>query len=209
MSVNLLGSIAAGIAVFLVLRRYSSVPIATSALLSLMATGYLASCPGLSLFPSWKILHYWGSSLESILSGRVYTLLTSMFLHAGIIHLAFNSYALYFLGPMSEGALGPKKTISIFLTSGVMGSLGSALLNPSAVSVGASGGILGLLGVAIVLEKARFGSVSPTSIVVALLAVGGGFLEGVDVVAHASGFVVGLLMGWLFLSSSEYAYEAR
>ncbi|HDM92751.1 MAG TPA: rhomboid family intramembrane serine protease, partial [Candidatus Korarchaeota archaeon] len=94
-------------------------------------------------------------------------------------------------------------------TSGVMGSLGSALLNPSAVSVGASGGILGLLGVAIVLEKARFGSVSPTSIVVALLAVGGGFLEGVDVVAHASGFVVGLLMGWLFLSSSEYAYEAR
>ncbi len=205
---NIFGSIVAGIVVFLILRRYSRAPAATSALLSLMIAGYLASCPGLSPFPSWRVLYMWGSSLDSLVSGRVYTLLTSMFLHAGLIHLAFNCYALYFLGSMSEGALGSLKTVAVFLTSGLVGGLGSALLNPATVSVGASGGILGLFGVAIVLEKVRFGLVSLSSILVALLAVGGGFLEGVDVIAHAFGFAAGLLMGWRFLGG-EHAYLGR
>ncbi len=191
-------SASAGSLIFLLLQRYSRAPKATSALLAAIMAGYAASLGGF-LTPSRAILYAWGSSLDAILSGRAYTLLTSIFLHAGLLHLAFNSYALYVLGTLTEQILGPTRMLSTFFAAALVGGLGSAILTPWAVSVGASGGILGLFGVAIVLEWIRFGRISSSTIIVALLAVGGGFLQGVDVIAHALGLLVGAAMGWAFL----------
>ena len=78
-----------GLLTFLILHRYSRVPKATSALLAAVIAGYAASLGGF-LVPSRAILYSCGSSLDAILSGRAYTLVTSIFLHAGLLHLAFN-----------------------------------------------------------------------------------------------------------------------
>ena len=191
-----------GLLTFLVLQRYSRVPKATSALLAAVIAGYAASLGGF-LVPSRAILYSWGSSLDAILSGRAYTLVTSIFLHAGLLHLAFNSYALYVLGTLTEQVLGPTRMLATFFAAALVGGLGSAILTPWAVSVGASGGILGLFGVAMILEWVRFGRVSSSTIIVAILAVGGGFLQGVDVIAHVLGLAVGAAMGWAFLGRSK------
>lgn len=78
---------------------------------------------------------------------EVYRLITSAFLHAGLLHLIFNMYALYIIGPQLESFFGRTKYLIIYLVSAIMGNLLSLLfLSNTYVSVGASGAIFGLFG---------------------------------------------------------------
>lgn len=78
---------------------------------------------------------------------EVYRLITSAFLHAGLLHLIFNMYALYIIGPQLESFFGRTKYLIIYLVSAIMGNLLSLLfLSDTDVSVGASGAIFGLFG---------------------------------------------------------------
>ena len=78
---------------------------------------------------------------------QLYRLVTSVFLHGGLIHLICNMYSLYVLGPQLESFFGKVKYAIIFIGSGVIGNLLSmAFLQDTYVSVGASGAIFGLLG---------------------------------------------------------------
>ena len=74
-------------------------------------------------------------------------IITSIFLHGGLLHLVFNMYSLYIIGPQLESFFGKVKYIIIYLISGICGNLLSMLfLSDTHVSVGASGAIFGLLG---------------------------------------------------------------
>lgn len=78
---------------------------------------------------------------------EVYRLITSAFLHAGLLHLIFNMYALYIIGPQLESFFGRTKYLIIYLVSAIIGNLLSLLfLSDTYVSVGASGAIFGLFG---------------------------------------------------------------
>lgn len=80
-------------------------------------------------------------------SGEYYRLITSAFLHIGVIHLLCNLYALYVIGPQIEQFFGRIKYILIYLFSAIMGSLFTLVLSGnSTVSAGASGAIFGLFG---------------------------------------------------------------
>lgn len=80
-------------------------------------------------------------------SGEYYRLITSAFLHIGVIHLLCNLYALYVIGPQIEQFFGRIKYILIYLFSAIMGSLFTLVLSgDSTVSAGASGAIFGLFG---------------------------------------------------------------
>jgi membrane associated rhomboid family serine protease len=81
-----------------------------------------------------------------IARGEYWRLITYQFLHGGILHLAFNGYALFNMGPFIEGAWGNAGFTAIYLLSGAMGGLVSAALTPRTITVGASGAIFGLLG---------------------------------------------------------------
>ena len=96
--------------------------------------------------PSIEVLVLMGAKVnEYIAQGEVWRLFTAIFLHGGVVHVMFNLYALYALGPLLEGYTGHTRFLTIFLVSGLYGSLFSyALSGP--VSVGASGAIFGLLG---------------------------------------------------------------
>jgi membrane associated rhomboid family serine protease len=95
-----------------------------------------------------ELLHKMGANFAPItlLQNQYWRLLTFGFLHAGIIHLALNSYALMEFGPMAEAALGKKVFVFIYILTGVVGGLTSILVNPLQTSVGASASICGVLG---------------------------------------------------------------
>ncbi len=80
-----------------------------------------------------------------IAQGEVWRLFTATLLHDGIIHLMFNLYALFALGPMLEAYIGPRRFLIIYLLGGLFGSLLSYAFSQS-ISVGASGAIFGIIG---------------------------------------------------------------
>lgn len=83
-------------------------------------------------------------------TGEWYRLVTSGFLHYGIVHLGFNMYLLYILGQMLEPALGRVRFGLVYLASLLGGSAGVLLLQPDGLTAGASGAVFGLMGCAFV-----------------------------------------------------------
>jgi membrane associated rhomboid family serine protease len=89
------------------------------------------------------------------LNNEYWRLITGGFLHSGILHIGFNMYILYWLGTMLEPSLGHARFVALYFASLLAGSFGALLLDPNAVTVGASGAVFGLMGAAFVLQRAR------------------------------------------------------
>lgn len=87
-----------------------------------------------------------GFDKQLFANGQYWRILTGAALHGGLIHLAFNCYALYALGKLVETLSSRAHLATVFLLSAVGGGLLSLYFLPAAISVGASGGIVGLLG---------------------------------------------------------------
>ncbi len=130
--------------------------------------------------------------------GQVWRLATSMFLHAGIVHLLVNMYSLYIIGKQLEGFLGRFKFLIVYLGSGILGSLLSVVVH-SSISVGASGAIFGLLGSLLYFGyhyRLYLGTVLKTQVIpIIILNLLIGFLvPGIDNFAHIGGLVGGYLL---------------
>lgn len=130
--------------------------------------------------------------------GEIYRLLTGTFLHADIIHILCNSYALFMIGSMVEGYFGRKKYAIIYLVSAITGSLLSITMSDTP-SVGASGAIFGLLGAILYFGyhyRVYFGSVILERIIpVVIINLAIGFtINGVDNFAHIGGLIGGFLI---------------
>lgn len=129
-------------------------------------------------------------------SGEVYRLLTAVFAHESLIHLAMNMYALYITGSQVETYIGKKKYLLVYLFSGITGCLLSSVVH-SGWSLGASGAIFGLMGSLLYfgvhyrmyLESTLKNSIIP--LIVANLAMGF-IIPNVDNAAHIGGLVGGL-----------------
>src|ERR687886_2350077 len=85
--------------------------------------------------------------------GDYWRLITAAFLHYGPFHLLLNMLALWWFGAPLEEALGRGRFLLLYLVSGLAGSAGALIASPTAVTVGASGAIFGILGAALVLER--------------------------------------------------------
>jgi membrane associated rhomboid family serine protease len=96
------------------------------------------------------LVRLYDGSVYSTDGGDWYRLITSGFLHFGIIHIAFNMYLLYMLGQMLEPAIGRVKFLLVYLAGLLGGSAGSLLVDGNALAGGASGAVFGLMGLAFV-----------------------------------------------------------
>lgn len=133
-----------------------------------------------------------------VADGDYWRLLTSAFLHADILHIAFNMYALYLFGPFVERALGTVRFVIAYLTMAVFASVFVYVLTaPAVVTIGASGAVFGLFGMALIfLLKAK----QDVSTLLVLLAINA-FLSlrgGISWQGHLGGFVIGCLLGLAF-----------
>ena len=100
----------------------------------------------LQLVLGWDVVASFGANYAPFVkSGKFYVLITSMFIHGNLIHLLFNMYALYIIGPQVESFYGKIKYLAIYFGSGILGALLSDIFLQNSISVGASGAIFGLL----------------------------------------------------------------
>jgi len=90
-----------------------------------------------------------------VADGDWWRIVTSAFLHAGVVHLGFNMIALWYLGTAFEAYVGPLRFGLIYLGSVLWGSAGALLFAPTTPTVGASGGVFGLMAAILVLQRQR------------------------------------------------------
>jgi membrane associated rhomboid family serine protease len=91
----------------------------------------------------------------SVAEGEWYRLVTSGFLHLGILHIGFNMFLLLILGRLLEPALGTPRFLFLYFASLLAGSFGALVLDPNALTVGASGAVFGLAGATFVIARGR------------------------------------------------------
>lgn len=141
-----------------------------------------------------------GANLDALTkNGDYYRLLTSMFLHIGIMHLLCNMYSLYIIGKEVENVFGKWKYLVIYILSGIAGSILSLAFNHNTICAGASGAIFGLLGALLYFGyyyRPYLGATLTRSIipVIAINLIVGFLDSGIDNSAHIGGLVGGLLV---------------
>ena len=130
-----------------------------------------------------------------VAEGQWYRIITAAFVHAGLIHLIFNMIVLWWLGGALERYAGSVRMGLVFLSSVVWGSAGALLMAPDALTVGASGGIYGLMAALLVLERQQGMALLGSGLgVFLLLNLGLSFvLPGISIGGHLGGIVGGFL----------------
>jgi membrane associated rhomboid family serine protease len=168
----------------------------TKALLALNVLVYIITAvqgsginsPGGRLFVKWVLYG------PAVANGDWWRLITSAFLHANLIHIAFNMYFLWFVGSAVESALGRGRFLAVYLISGLAGSAGALVFTPTSPTVGASGALFGLLGAALVLERQRNyvlgGSAAGLILINLILSFS---LSNISVGGHIGGLIGGIL----------------
>lgn len=153
---------------------------------------------------SVKDLLAWGGNYGPYISdGQWWRLLTSIFLHGGLMHLVFNMYALLFVGLFLEPVLGRNRFAICYLLTGILASITSYKTHPNGVGVGASGAIFGMYGIflALLLTNALPPAMKKAFLTSILIFIGYNLLMGlsgnVDNAAHIGGLVGGFIIGLL------------
>lgn len=146
---------------------------------------------------------------SAVANGEAWRLLTAELLHGHLFHFAFNFFALLTLGRLIEMHGHPLYLPTLFLFSAVCASAASFYLTRSPISVGASGGIMGLVGFLAVIGLRRRhvvprGFLKAITLSVALTAATGLVAhQFIDNAAHAGGFVGGLILGGVYVTRRQ------
>ena len=165
-----------------------------------------------------QLLHWGANNAGAVFySADWWRIITAMFVHAGIVHLATNMWCLWNLGLLGEPLIGPVGVFAAYIFSGAAGnllSIGVSMLAPDAftnggpVGVGASGAVFGLAGVLIVLLKSKRLPIPPKelsglrryviyfAVINFVIGFGGNQLHmgvNIDNMAHLGGFLGGIL----------------
>jgi len=161
----------------------------------------------------------WGVNVGTLtLNGEWWRLVTALFLHANIPHVAFNLWALWNVGRLCERLYGRATFLVLYLLCGVSASMSSIVWDANRFTVGASGAIFGLLGALLAFLTLSRPPV-PTQIVrahrwstvifISVNLVAGAFNYTVDNAAHIGGLASGLLLGGLLASGAGKAIIGR
>lgn len=181
-------------------RAHEFVPYATYALILInVAIFVFTGFRGGVMKTSSEVLLEMGSLYApAVWDGQWWRLLSAMFLHGGLMHIGFNMYVLYSIGPELERIYGTPRFVALYLGAGWMGSLASLIWSGN--SVGASGAIFGLAGAFLALSLRNrnvynaFGS-QMLGFVAINLVIGFSGAFGIDNFGHMGGLVGGFILG--------------
>ena len=161
----------------------------------------------------------WGSNFGPLtINGQWWRLLSSTFIHFGIIHLAFNMLALYSTGKMVERMYGSLQFSLLYIFSGVAGSLVSLWWHPDINSAGASGAIFGVFGGILAFMLNRNNGVpktimnahsKSTALFIGYNLLFGFSQTGIDNGAHIGGLLGGIIFGALLARPMEFSARAH
>jgi membrane associated rhomboid family serine protease len=150
---------------------------------------------------SGGVLNDFGALVPSLVrAGQWWRLVTFNFLHIGLMHLMFNSSALFYIGPQVEGIFGSQKFVFAYVATGIGSGVASWMLLPAGTA-GASGAIFGLIGLMAVYGYRLGGSfgrgLMRQMLIWAGIGIIFGFFIGANNVAHVGGFVAGGALGFV------------
>jgi rhomboid protease GluP len=155
--------------------------------------------------PNVEVLQAWGTNIGPLTTdGQWWRLVSSMFLHFGVFHLALNMWALYIGGRLAERIFGSGAFALIYFAAGIGGSLSSLLWNPAVNSAGASGAIFGVYG-AMLAYFLRKHTAIPASVISqqrwsGIVFIGYNLMNGfshagIDNADHVGGLAMGFILG--------------
>ena len=129
------------------------------------------------------------------IGGEWWRLVTAAFLHGSFLHIAFNMYVLFALGPTLERILGHGRYLTLYVLAALGGGVASyAFSDIRTVSVGASGAIFGLMGALVVAGRRLRYDITQVLILLGINVVIGFFAPGVDWRAHLGGMITGAVV---------------
>lgn len=187
-------------------------PIVTQVLIAVNATVFVAQMSdGASLGGGGRLVSDFALFGPAVEDGEWWRLITSGFLHIGLMHVAFNMLILWRLGQMLEPMLGRIRFSVLYVASLLAGSAGALLLSPDVRTVGASGAVFGLLGAAAIGYRRRgidplqsdIGSLLVINLILTFL------IRGISIGGHIGGLVGGALVGWVLLELSDRRRRPR
>jgi len=153
-----------------------------------VAQGSGINSPGGKLFDKWLLYGPY------VANGQWWRLVTSMFLHASILHIGLNMLALWWLGSIVEQAIGHGRYLAIYFVSGLAGSAGALLATPLQPTVGASGAIYGILGSLLILEWLQTGTFAGPALTLIVINLAFSFTaSGISWGGHVGGLIAGIL----------------
>ncbi|HJU57547.1 MAG TPA: rhomboid family intramembrane serine protease [Actinomycetota bacterium] len=155
--------------------------------------------------PPARVLFEMGAMYPpAVASGQFWRLFTAMFLHANLLHLAFNAYALWLFGRAVEEEFGRANMVAIYFVTGFLASAASYAFGPiDALAVGASGAIFGIFGAFVAynyrrrhlaVHSAQLRSAAMLLLLNAVLAIAYG---AIDWRAHLGGLIAGFVAGYV------------
>lgn len=166
-------------------------------------------------FEKCYIIKSYGFSINNFLTGKYETIITSIFLHASLQHLAANMIALFFIGSALEKKPGKVKYVTAYLLGGIAGNISMFIpifAKPETIAIGASAAISGLVGLGIFTTPTRF-VLFPTFIPFPFMVAGAIYLlatlanlfeiSHIGYHAHLFGLLAGGLFGLGFTTSRK------
>jgi membrane associated rhomboid family serine protease len=183
---------------------------ATYALIAINVAAFLAELGGGTggLNGGGTVIDNFSVFGPGIADGEWYRIVTGAFLHAGLLHIAFNMYALYILGTFLEPSLGSARFAVLYLAALFAGSLGVIVMEPNTHAVGASGAVFGLFAAAFVIARGRrLEAIARQLGVLLLLNLLLTFgIPGIAIGAHLFGAGAGALCGLLILAGDRGSF---
>jgi rhomboid protease GluP len=195
-------------------------PVATIAIVTLLGVAYVVELIGTVLYYTRDtgagigeavLLSTFQGSIDAYIRlgavtpdlfarGEWWRLITATLLHAGVLHLLFNAWALLQFGALFEGLFGGARLTLVYIVSGVIASAASASLLDVECSLGASGAVFGVVGALIAMigtGREHWGATVRAQIAVwaAATLIAGAVSPSIDNAAHVAGFVSGLFLG--------------
>ena len=138
----------------------------------------------------------------NVLNGEYWQLLTSIFVHVDITHIALNMLFLIIFGLRAEELFTTEEYFSVYMLSGLSGSLLTLFfMAPNTLSAGASGAIFGMYGAGIIYMRKTFGQSIVGALLYAFLLLMLSTGAGVNIVAHFGGLAAGLIIGYALAKS--------
>jgi membrane associated rhomboid family serine protease len=194
--------------------RGAVLPIATYAILGIttvISLTALLSSEGRLIFETLALVK------TLVAEGELWRIWTVTLVHADFLHLGFNMYALYLVGPLVEQIYGSPRMVVVYLVAATGGSVASFALSEGNVVVGASGAIFGLFGVLFaasrmhlpMLDRRGRALLSQVGFLIVINIIIGFSIASVDNFAHMGGLAVGLLLGVAFVPSGVETLSSR
>jgi membrane associated rhomboid family serine protease/Flp pilus assembly protein TadD len=168
--------------------------------------------------PSNALLLRWGADFGPLtLSGQVWRMVTSSFVHIGLLHVAVNMWSLWVVGRLAERFVGASSAIAIYFLTGIGAAMASLTFHPLIVSAGASGPIFGYVGTLMGIVFFAKSRMDPTqrknllswAVKIAVINLFIGLSAGIDNMAHLGGLVTGAIIGAALVLSTKLQTQNR